>query len=458
MDNTDDAYEQKRLEQASLVGEAYPFARDALSWDRKRIIAHQTDRIRWLLSEAQRAPAWRERLRGVDAASFDVGDLSQLPTLTKREMMDNWSELITLPDVTKQEAYAFLETLSEDRYFHDTYHLVASGGSSGEPALFLYDWIGWVGCVASSGRYSTRLAKQYPELVREPGVAVNVGAGRASHMTYALSSTFTSPGVTPNRIPVSWPLDRIVDRLNELQPLRLTGYPSMMLLLAEENRSGRLDIHPNFIQPSSEPLTPEIRRALEEVWDPVISNIWGCSEACCVAISYGRDRGMYINEDFAIVEPVDADNNPVALGEPSEKVLVTNLFNAAQPLIRYELTDQVTVIAEESPSGLPFFRIEDIQGRTDDVFSYGRAKVHPILFRGPLARTPGMLEFQVRQTDDGARVDYLATSDIDEASLQRMLEVALAGAGVPAPRVELLRKGELERVGVGKLKRFFPIE
>ena len=447
-------YEQRRFLHLSAAAEAYPQAPQALSWDRSRIRAYQTERLRWLMAEARsRSPFWRERLGGNNCSSFRLEDLQELPVLRKSEMMANWSELITLPGISKQEAYEFLETHDQDRYFHDTYHLVASGGSSGEPALFLYDWDGWLGCVAPMGRYDARLRSQYPALVRDPGVSVNVGAGRASHMTYALSLTFAAPGTTPNLIPATWPLERIVQRLNELQPVRLSGYPSMFLLLTEETRAGRLAIHPHTVTPSSEPLTPEIRRALMEVWDPIIMNIWGCSEACVVANSYGPDSGMYVNEDFVIVEPVDADDKPVPPGEMSEKVLITNLFNAAQPLIRYELTDQVTVIPEPSPSGLPFFRVEDIQGRADDIFSYGSIRVHPILFRGPLARTPGMLEYQVHQTDSGARVDYLVTARIDEAKLQSTLEAALAAAGIQQPKVELVRKTELQRIAVGKLKR-----
>jgi phenylacetate-CoA ligase len=454
---TEPDYDRQRLAHSQFLNDGYPLASQALDWSREQISRHQTERLRWLMQEAMQSPFWQERLHGVDRDGFDVAHLRDLPTLTKREMMDNWSDLITLRGVSKDEAYRFLDGLSEDRYFHDEYHLVASGGSSGEPALFLYDWAGWAGCAVPMGRYSTRMASQYPALKRDPGVSANVGAGRASHMTFALSSTFAPASAAPNLIPVSLPLRDIVDKLNALQPVRISGYPSMLLLLTEEARAGRLNIQPHTVQPSSEPLTLATRAAIEEVWNPIIINIWGCSEACCVANSYARDSGMYVNEDFAIVEPVDADNNPVVPGVVSEKVLITNLFNAAQPLIRYELTDQVTVIPEESPSGIPFFRIEDIQGRSDDVLRYGDTMVHPILFRGPLARTPDVLEFQVFQTVDGASVHYLASDAVDEALLAQTLERALARAGVQSPSVTMHRQDKLMRVGVGKLKRFFPL-
>src|SRR5207247_1234459 len=43
-------------------------------------------------------------------------------------------------------------------------------------------------------------------------------------------------------------------------------------------------------------------------------------------------------EDGCIVELVDDDNRPVPPGTPSAKVLVTNLYNRVQPLIRYDIT------------------------------------------------------------------------------------------------------------------------
>lgn len=48
------------------------------------------------------------------------------------------------------------------------------------------------------------------------------------------------------------------------------------------------------------------------------------------------------NTDLCIVELVGADNRPVTPGAPSAKVLVTNLYNVTQPLIRYEPTDTFT--------------------------------------------------------------------------------------------------------------------
>jgi phenylacetate-coenzyme A ligase PaaK-like adenylate-forming protein len=47
--------------------------------------------------------------------------------------------------------------------------------------------------------------------------------------------------------------------------------------------------------------------------------------------------------------------------------LVTNLVNRTQPLIRYELSDLVTLAEGPKPTGWPFRRIAAVEGRSDDI-------------------------------------------------------------------------------------------
>ncbi|MEM7363869.1 MAG: hypothetical protein AAF525_07575 [Pseudomonadota bacterium] len=451
----DTTYDDMRSAHQVHAPTTVPFVDEALSWDRGTLERHQSRLLNQLIHHArQRSAQWRDRLADLpDQVTLE--HLPDIPILTKRHMMDNWSALLTVPDITLDEAYEHLDGLEEDRYFKERCHLIASGGSSGEPALFLYDWDGWAGCTRAIGRYMPHLAQHYPEWINPTGPSANVGADRASHMTVAMATTF---GYGQNQIPVTLPLEDIVSRLNSLQPVRLSGYPSMMLLLTEEAAAGRLQISPAVIQPSSEPLTPEIREAIIQTWQPSIMNIWGCSEACAVGNSFGPEPGMYLNEDLVIVEAVDHDNQPVAPGTTADKVLLTNLFNKAQPLIRYELTDRINLMREPSPVGFPFRRIDDIEGRTDDVFLYQQdgstVPVHPILFRGPIAKTAGLLEFQVFQTQTGAHVHYLSERPIDESNLMQRLTESLQQVGLHHPLIQCEQQSALKRGGVGKLRRF----
>jgi phenylacetate-coenzyme A ligase PaaK-like adenylate-forming protein len=98
---------------------------------------------------------------------------------------------------------------------------------------------------------------------------------------------------------------------------------------------------------------------------------------------------------------VDADNRPVDQGVRARKLLVTNVINHAMPLIRYELTDEITVLDESNPDPWTGRRIADIEGRSDDIFTYDGVEVHPYVFRSVIGRHRDVLEYQVRQTATG---------------------------------------------------------
>ena len=177
----------------------------------------------------------------------------------------------------------------------------------------------------------------------------------------------------------------------------------------------------------------------------------GIFTGCC-------DHGIHLPDDLCIFEPVDADGRPVAPGTLSHRVLVTNLYNHAQPLIRYEITDQVTLIDGPCPCGSSFRRIEDPQGRLDDVFEYADGlSVHPHVFRSALGRQPAVVEYQVRQTRQGATIGIVTTAPVDVQTLQTKLNDALTAIGLADARVEIETVTEIPRQASGKLKRFVPL-
>jgi phenylacetate-coenzyme A ligase PaaK-like adenylate-forming protein len=276
-------------------------------------------------------------------------------------------------------------------------------------------------------------------------------------MTTAVATTFSSPFIDIRSFPVTLPVATIVAGLDEAQPTTLTTYASMLGVLAAEATAGRLRISPRRIYATSEPLLPEVREAAEVAFGEPVANVWGTSEGGVMAVGCRHSAGMHLNEDLVIIEPVDEANRPVPAGERSAKVLVTNLFNPVQPLIRYELTDEVVVLDDPCPCGSAHRRVADVQGRLDDVFSYAGTAIHPHLFRTVLGRYPAIVEYQVRQTPAGACV--VATGQVEPDLVAKELTDALLQAGVPDPDVAVEVAPALERhATTGKLRRFVPLE
>ena len=103
-----------------------------------------------------------------------------------------------------------------------------------------------------------------------------------------------------------------------------------------------------------------------------------------------------------MLEPVDADYRSVPPGEQSHTVLISNLANRVQPIVRYDLGDSILLRPDPCPCGSPLPAIR-IQGRAADVLTFPtdrgeQVSIAPLAFGTLLDRTPGIELFQMVQT------------------------------------------------------------
>jgi phenylacetate-coenzyme A ligase PaaK-like adenylate-forming protein len=453
------SYEATRQKHLARFQEVLPEQVQRLGWPRERIEQAQTDGLSRILRIAREHSPWhRERLRHVDVDRLAREDLAQLPVMTKDDLMSHWDEIATDPRLTLEIVDRHLQAIASDAYLFDTYHAVASGGSSGRRGVFVWDWDAWAIAFASGVRWSFQHMMKSPEVAARLPVIASVAAAAPTHMSSAMGQTFAAPFPPTHRFPVTMPLAEIVAALNDVRPTQLRGYASALHLLAREALDGRLRIEPTSIAPDGEPLLPEMRDAMERAWGAPVGGTYGTSEGCFTASSCFVGGGMHLSEDLLILEPVDAQGRAVEPGVPSAKVYLTNLFNTALPLIRYEITDEVRVLTEPCPCGSAFTRVDDIQGRLDHLFAYGGGVViHPHVFRSPLGRVPEIVEYQVRQTTRGAEIAVRASAEVDLEALAAAIAGDLAAAGLLDPEIRVERVSALTRTSAGKLTRFVPL-
>jgi phenylacetate-CoA ligase len=431
---------------------------ERLEWSADRLAAHRRQKLRAIVAHAMVGSPWhRERLSGVDLVHLTEDTLRELPPMTKGDLMGNFDRIVTDPRLTLNRVNAHFETIGENGYLFDRYTAITSGGSSGQRGVFVYDWEGWATFWLGAFRYLLRAKQSDSELAARPLKVAWVMAGHFTHATAALGRTFANPNVISYPFPVTLPVEEIVAGLNQVQPDFVNAYPSALHLLSFEAQAGRLRISPRRVQSAAEPLLPEIRAAAEAAWGVRVGNLYGTSEGGAVAAPCD-ERRTHLSEDLMILEPVDSDGLPVAPGEPAAKVYLTNLYNRALPLIRYELTDEVTILRERCPCGSAHRCVADIQGRLDDTFFYNGGPVHPHVFRTALGRRGGIVEYQVRQTPVGADITVRCQTPVDLDELARELEDGLLHLGVEAPEVHVEAVAQLERTnGPAKLRRFVPL-
>jgi phenylacetate-coenzyme A ligase PaaK-like adenylate-forming protein len=228
-------------------------------------------------------------------------------------------------------------------------------------------------------------------------------------------------------------------------------------MLTDEAQAGRLAIHPHRIWTSGEPLYPEIAAAAEKVFGVSISDLWGMSEGA-YAGSCGQGEGLHLPDDLTWIEPVDTEGRPAPSGTRSAKFLFTNLYNHALPLIRYEVSDEITLLEDPCPCGSGHRRMASVLGRRDDLFRYGAVTIHPQIFRSPLGREANVIEYRVTQTRRGAEIALCTRGPVDLPRLVSIICDGLTNAGLAVPEVEVHLVAALDREVSGKVKRFLPLQ
>lgn len=253
------------------------------------------------------------------------------------------------------------------------------------------------------------------------------------------------------KLSVTQPLPQLVERLNAFQPQALYGYPSIMALLAAEQQAGRLRIDPESVFTSSEPLSPTVRERLAQAFGVRPYDFYATTEGL-----YGHEcaeGSMHLFDDMCIAENVDEDYRRMPPGEVGSRLLVTNLFNLRQPLIRFEVTDLVAVEPEPCPCGRTLMRLRSLEGRAEDVLRLGGVDVHPLQF-ALVTADPDVREFQVVQEGDALRLRVCLRDGAGEAParLRARVGARLEELGVPRPSVEVETVDALERSPAGKLQ------
>lgn len=417
----------------------------------RTIEEHQQSRLDDLISFARaRSPLYRKLYSHLPT---EIHDLRQLPVVTKPDLMAHFDDWVTDPAVTAAgiEGFAADKTLVGSRFL-GRYAVCTTSGVTGTPGIFLHD------AGAVKVYLAIMMMRGYLAWMplRDLWAALRARVGVASvlategHFAGAVWMDLIAkfhprlPGLYRGRtLSVTSPLPEQVQALNDSQPVILIGYPTALLLLAEEQEAGRLGISPAVVVTSAEWLAPEARNRIRAAFRCPVHDVYAASEF--LGIAYECEYGwLHVNADWVLLEPVDQHGQPVAPGQESRTVLLTNLANRVQPIIRYDLGDSITLCPHSCPCGgpLPTIRVE---GRRDDILYLAapggrRIPVPPQAVATALEEATGVRRFQVIQSGPAVlRVRLEARSGNDDGAVWeavvRVLCEYLSRQGLPSIRI-----------------------
>jgi phenylacetate-CoA ligase len=423
---------------------------DRNTWPRDRLSAYQQERLQHALRHAvDSSPFYKETIGElvVRGAPLDV-----FPVLAKRDLMANFDRIVIDKRLTRGLIEQHLESQQAGSLLFGEYLAAATGGTSGERGVFVYNRQAWLSVTANIVRLQRMLG------VLPNTRSIGIGAPSPIHLSNRFYAELRAgrPGVPS--LGVTMPVEHVIEALNSYQPEALTTYPSFMRVLAHEQQSGRLKISPRFFRSGAETLTAEVKDLVRAVWNVPVFNGYASTEVGVMGQECEHQSGIHLAEDLSIYEVVDEQNRPLPAGVPGAKILVTTLTNPTLPLVRYELTDVVALASGTCRCGLPFTRLASIEGRREEVLRFPRngggiLEVHAIRLHSPLIGMEGLRQFQLAQLPDGLQISISVRPELDPEAMrlkaEQTLRTVLEKLGVSAVRIDVKVVDAIARVGSG---------
>jgi phenylacetate-coenzyme A ligase PaaK-like adenylate-forming protein len=329
--------------------------------------------------------------------------LEQLPVTTKSDLMANFEDWVTRPGVKLDAIIQFTQDPARiGRPYLGQYTVWTSSGTTGTPGLFIQDS---QAVAVYEALFAVRNGVDARSMLRSMAAGGRFAyaaavEGHFSGITMWRRTLQLNPWMAPytRAISVLQPVDRVCDQLAQFDPQILTSYASELVSLAEQQREGRIALKLKGIWSGGETLSRRDRADIAGAFGCPVIDDYGASEFLNIAFDCGCGA-MHVNRDWAILEPIDREGHPVADGTPSSSVLLTNLANFIQPIIRYDLGDSVTVLTEPCDCGSPLPAIR-VEGRRDDTICLERSdgkleRVIPLALCTAIEERAGVYRFQV---------------------------------------------------------------
>lgn len=131
----------------------------------------------------------------------------------------------------------------------------------------------------------------------------------------------------------------------------------------------------------SELLTEAMRTEMHKLWgdEMLVTSNYGMSELNGPGVSGECEYlcGMHINEDFFIPEIIDPKTGEALPPGEKGELVITCIYKEALPLIRYRTKDITRLIYEPCKCGRTTVRMENLDGRTDDMLKIRGVNVFP---------------------------------------------------------------------------------
>lgn len=359
---------------------------------------------------------------GLNQKHIQTAPLSKFPTINKKILMEHFNDIVTAEDLSQEELRQFDKEAMQNSLFKQKYHVVHSSGSTEEPGYFVYDKQAWnsmlIGIVRGA-LWEKSMGGIVQYLLNKPRIAYIAATDGRYGGAMAVGAGIDGIGAKQLFLDIKTPLAQWIRQLNEFQPNTVIGYPSAIKILTELAENGELHLRLNRIVSCGEPLSQSLRKTLKNLFHTEVINFYGASESIALGVEGTTADGMYLFDDMNYIE--------IEHGA----MYFTCLYNYVQPLIRYQLSDKLTLLTYHEHDRYPFTKAKSIVGRNEDLLWFENSKghkefIHPLAVEGFCIK--GMRDYQFRQISVDAFEMLVELSD--ESKRNRVEQEMLAHMAV----------------------------
>ena len=358
-------------------------------------------RLKELVTFAKESsPFYRDLYRNIDPENFTLADL---PVIDKKLVMAHFGDIFTDSSLRTDEIFAFVnDPANIGKSFHERYTVVTTSGTSGNPFAVVRDsHHNEIHGLMLSKRFLRGLDPAFMTPVKSRiAVVIASESPCSSYSSFIrMKKAFSGCEQNTRAFAITAPIADIVSGLNEFQPDILTGYPSIMLILAQRQLTGELAVTPKVLACSAETLTEKVYHQLKHAFPgAAVLNNYCSTEGGEIAMSCSCGR-LHLNDDWLILEGVDEHLEPTAPGAISSGVLVTDLSNRVMPIIRYRLEDRIQFSPEPCSCGstLP---VVTVWGRGADTLVFHGVEIPSVFFAVTMYEQADILSWQFAQTSE----------------------------------------------------------
>lgn len=205
-------------------------------------------------------------------------------------------------------------------------------------------------------------------------------------------------------------LQEICDTLVKKRVTSLAGHASALSELCSYIRDNNIDCSKfrlKSITPGSEPMAPCVREELKKMFHCAVCQTYGAEEFGTIGMQKKDSDEYYVDTSGVFLEVFKMEEDVPAEDGELGRLIVTDLYSFAFPIIRYENGDIVVSRKEMLPNGRYRQYLTEIYGRRADlIYSTDGRPVTPLLISGKMQACTGMGIVQWKFVQSGEKTFY----------------------------------------------------